>query len=691
MVKPALETLRAIFREEFDDMLALLRQQIERALEDPSGAADELRRAVHTLKGASRAAGYPELEAECHKLETRAETLRASGALTSDEVASSARDAVTTVTKFAPIVHAATAVASPPSIAFRAEPGDEPSPAAASSVPAETLRVDTASLGRLLESSEDLVLEMARGLGRSKQSLELATTDLVRELELIRSLAAALEVRTGSPAAIELRRRLERSVGAARTIAAGTEARSTSEAEAWRASSERAKLVASAARSLRQERFESLATSATQAAEDAAERRGVKLTVVREGDDVRFDRRLREPLREVLLHLVRNAVAHGFAGLRGGTLRIRAEEGEGELRVIVSDDGRGIDRTAVAARATELGLEGDPFEVLFAHGFSTQSATDELAGRGVGLDVVRQRVTELHGRIRVTSELGKGTTFLVSVSPDLSLTRALVATAAGHAIAIRLSSIERIVRTPRADVQLAGGRAHLLQNGVLLPLANVGGELGARTSSLPDTESFTSILTGVGERRVALIVDEITDEREVAVRPLAGRVRRIPFVSGTTLLPDGTVAWMLDVQAIAAVARGALPAEEVVRARPKRVLVVDDSATTRELERTLLRVNGFDVETAVDGEAAWLSLGSQSSDSPFDIVLTDVEMPRLDGFGLLGRIRATPRYARLPVVMVTALEDPADKQRALDMGASAYIVKSSFDEDQLLDVIAHLL
>ena len=681
MAKTPLDTLRAIFREEFDDMLQLLAQQVDRAETDPRGSADEVRRAVHTLKGAARAADYPELEAECHKLETRAEKLRASGS--ASDITSAARDAIAAISKFHALVHGSVQSA-PVASAFvpsssgpvsLAQPAPAPQPAV------DTVRVDASSLGRILDASEELVLEMSRGLGRtSQQVIDMTTVDLLRELESIRSLAAG---RLGT----ELRRRLDRAVGSARTLANATEARAGTEAVAWKSALDRAKLVAAAARSLRQERFESLAVSATQAAESST----TKVTVIREGDDVRFDRRLREPLREILLHLVRNAVAHGFRGMKEGTLRVRAEEGEGELRVIVSDNGRGIDFEAVAARAKALGIDVDPTEALFAPGLSTRTETDELAGRGVGLDVVRQRVTDLHGRITVESERGRGTTFSIAVAPDMSLTRGLVARAGAFSVVIRLSAVERIVRIARADVQIAGGRSHVLQRGVLLPLASVAAELGAAASSLPNQEYFTAIVTGAGERRVALIVDEIADEREVAVRPLSGRIRRVPYVTGTTVLSDGTIGWMIDVRALAAVARGAAPGEEEERVRAKRVLVVDDSATTRELERTLLRARGFEVEAAADGEQAWLALLSQMGDAAFDIVLSDVEMPRLDGFALLGRIRSNPRFARLPVVLVTALEDPADKQRALDMGASAYIVKSAFDEEQLLDVIAHLL
>ena len=305
-------------------MLALLRQQIERALEDPSGAADELRRAVHTLKGASRGPAIPSSKRSVTKLETREPgSLRASGALTSDN-SRAARDAVTTVTKFAPIVHGRRPSSRrrrsrfAPSLAMsRRPPLPRPSPL-------ETSVSTRLRWGDCSSPPEDLVLDgsrprpieaVARARDDGPRARARGSFEARRRPRGAHGLAGR-DRAAATPRAIRRRGAHDRGgYGGAIDV----------RGEAWRASSERAKLVASAARSLRQERFESLATSATQAAEDAAGASGVKLTVVREG---RCPLRSAPPrvFREVLLHLVRNAVAHGFAGLRGGTLRIRAEE-----------------------------------------------------------------------------------------------------------------------------------------------------------------------------------------------------------------------------------------------------------------------------------------------------------------------------------------------------------------------------
>lgn len=712
MPKAGLDNLRAVFREEFDDLLDVLGRQaaqVERSAspEETSATAAEVRRVVHTLKGAARAVGYGDLEAECHRLETAMEQLCAGGAPPAGEVAAAAREAIAVATRYAPLVHG---IGSEPdrNAAERASPPREGQPPPGASVWAEastslafahdTVRVDAAALAQIVDASENLVQEMTRRRARATETaIESTTAELVRELEQVRRLAAALEVSSGKHGAGELRRRIERAFGSARTLATAAEARATDDVLAWTGAGARAKAVAGSARALRQDRFEGPARAAAEAARNAAEQAGVLLRVDHEGDDVRFDRRVREPLREILLHLVRNAVAHGLetpierraAGKpEVGVVSIAAEDGDGELRIIVRDDGRGLDLDAVAERAHALGIDGSPLEAVFAPGLTTRGSVDPLAGRGVGLDIVRQRVIDLHGRIDVETERGIGTTFRVAIAPDLSLTRALLAQAGAFAVAIRLSAIDRILRTPRDALRVASGRMHVLHDGVLLPLAGVAAELGAAAAPLPSTGALTSIVTAAGERRVALVVDELLDDREVAVRPLQGRFRSVPFVNGTTVLGDGRLTWVLDVRSLAASARG-IPADQVAtEAEVRRVLVVDDSATTRELERTLLRAAGFEVDAVSDGEQAWLAL---QGDRTFDVVLSDIEMPRLDGFSLLARIRSTPRLAQLPVVLVTALEAPSDKQRALDMGASAYVVKSAFDEERLLDVILHLL
>jgi len=705
VAKPSLDDLRKIFGEELEDLLRLLSEQIVRA-EQATGPADlasvvaELRRILHTLKGAARAVGFAEIESECHRLETKYERLAATDG--AEAITTAGRDALDVLGRFATLTPASQPVPSVRSGAAKAtahSPVAGEEPVRAPQAARETVRVDATALEAILTSAEDLVLDMAHGVHRARQrTLDATSGDLVRELENVRRLAAVVHTTTKTPAGAELTRRLDRVLGLARTLSAAAELQVTREDAAWTSASTRASTVAGAARGLRQERFDTLASAAARAAREAAEGANVALRVVEEGTDVRFDRRIRDDLREILLHLVRNAVAHAIEPAadreksgkpREGLVRIRAEEGDGELRILVSDDGRGIDVADVERRARELGLPVTGVDAIFASGLSTRSAADRLAGRGIGLDVVRQRVGALHGRIEVETARGVGTTFRIAVAPDLNLTRALVARAGPFGVAVRLSAVERVVRIVRDDVREVSGRMHVLHEGALVPLANVAGELGAiEKSSLRQGERLTAVVSASGERRVALVVDEISDEREIAVRPLRGRIRRIPFVSGTTVLSDGRPGWVLDMHAVASAARASAFDEEKEARIAKRVLVADDSATTRELERALLRAAGFDVEAVSDGEQAWQAL---TRGGRFDVVLSDVEMPRLDGFALLARIRATPRLADLPVVLVTALADPADKQRALDMGASAYIVKSAFDEDQLLDVIAHLV
>lgn len=691
MPGPNLEDLQRIFREEFDDLVRLLTELAGRVAASTNEArqaehAGELRRILHTLKGASRAAGYAEIEAAAHRLEERI----ADWAKTPPD-----RDAIASAID---LTLKSLASVAPVPAPQEAPADDGPGPESEHGLARETLRVDAASLNDVLSATEDLVLEMARGTSRDgARTLDGLAGDLLRDLEHARRAVGSNEALTRTATGVELLRRLDGAVSTARTVVATSEAARDREQAAWKGASARAASLAAAARAIRQERFDLLVIPATQAAREAADAVGVEVRVHAPETGVRFDRRLRDELREIMLHLVRNAVAHGIEPAserraKGkapeGTIEIHAEEGDGELRIEVKDDGRGIDTEAVRARARALGLVGEPLEAIFAAGLSTVAEASALAGRGVGLDIVRDRVATLHGRISVSTVAGAGTTFRLSLPPDLSLTRALLVRAGDYVAAVRLSAVERILRLPRSAVEDVGGRAHVLEGGVLVPLASLAGELSAQPTPLPPGEKITAVLTGSADRRVALAVDELLDEREIAVRPTRGRFRSVRFASGTTVSEGGTAVWVLDVRALAQHARATYEQVAAVATAPRRVLVVDDSATTRELERSLLRSAGFEVEAVANGELAWMAL---QGDRPFDVVVSDIEMPVLDGFGLLARLRASPRTAALPVVLVTALEDPADKQRALDMGASAYIVKSAFDEELLLDAISHLI
>lgn len=303
------------------------------------------------------------------------------------------------------------------------------------------------------------------------------------------------------------------------------------------------------------------------------------------------------------------------------------------------------------------------------------------------------RVAQMHGRVEVESEPGRGARFVLTVPLDLGVMRGVVVRVRDVRAVIVSTVVVGLRRVADADLRAIEGHLYLEEAGALVPLADLDATLGlpALTAVARAEGARTPcVVLAVGERRVAFRVDALLEEREVVVKPLDGRVRRAAFVSGAAVFGDGDVVIVLDAADLTRLARpaaSAAPSDER-RAARRRVLVVDDSVTTRQLERTILESAGYDVAVAQDGQAAWDLL---AADERFDAVVSDVEMPRLDGFQLLARVRATARLAAMPVLLVTALAQPADQQRALDLGASAYVVKSRFDQDELLETLEQLL
>jgi two-component system, chemotaxis family, sensor kinase CheA len=314
-----------------------------------------------------------------------------------------------------------------------------------------------------------------------------------------------------------------------------------------------------------------------------------------------------------------------------------------------------------------------------------------LSGRGVGLDVVRQRVAEMHGRVEVESRPGRGARFTLVVPVDLSIVRGLILRAGDVPFVIVTTAIQRLKRVAASDIRAASGRLYLQDPSGLVPLADLDALLGlARRTRATTIEEGPRpcMLLAAGDRRVALRVDALLEERDVVIRPLGARVRRAAFVSGATVIGDGEVALVLDVADLVRFARPAQSEEAVEAPQRKRLLVVDDSVTTRQLERSILEGAGYEVSVARDGQDAWEQLAAGEA---FDLIVSDVEMPRLDGFQLVARVRAAPRTARLRVVLVSARDSDADRRRAIDVGASAYVVKGGFDQEALLDILEQLL
>jgi two-component system chemotaxis sensor kinase CheA len=372
------------------------------------------------------------------------------------------------------------------------------------------------------------------------------------------------------------------------------------------------------------------------------------------------------------------------------------------VEVVVQDDGRGLDREALREQARRRRLpepadEADLLRLVFLPGLSTARLITDVSGRGVGLDVVKSRVEALHGTVGLASVAGAGTRFTLTVPLTLTTLRAVLVGVGGQTFAFAGTNVDRLVRARAGQLRSVAGRPVLALGGPPLPLASLGDVLGLASGYLPTAESLGDralpvVLVTAGDRALAFAVDEFLAEQEVVVKSLGARIRHLRHVAGATLLPSGKIALVLNAANLVrtALVRAPAPAPEPAEAAAptrKRLLVVDDSVTTRALEKSILEAAGYEVLAAADGRAAWQLLQEEA----VDLVVSDVDMPGMDGFALTEAVRGTARFCDLPVVLVTARESEPDKARGSAVGADAYLVKSAFDQKNLLETIAQLL
>ncbi|WP_448542021.1 hybrid sensor histidine kinase/response regulator [Roseiflexus sp.] len=432
------------------------------------------------------------------------------------------------------------------------------------------------------------------------------------------------------------------------------------------------------------------------------------------------DRQVLDTLREVLTHLLRNAIDHGIEEAtvrqhRGkperGAVRLNATVDGDWLTIEVADDGAGLDDEAIRRRALELGLltatdlerltPTDIANLIFLPGFSTRTTASHLSGRGVGLDIVHSHIERMQGRIQVHSAPGAGCRFVLSVPVSLTSAHGLLVKLGQHTCAVPLESIQRIVAVQPGDVRVLEGRTVVLVDGrpvVLVHLADLMEAGDGMGSFSRGGERRPALLLGSGsERQVACLVDGVVGEQELVVHRLPFPIRRVQFIAAAAILPDGAIAPILDTVDIVRVASGAqrLPAPATPDVNQERripqILVVDDSLTTRMLEKNILEAAGYQVHLATDGVEALDVLQRLSTNGGCDLVISDIDMPRLNGFELTEKLRAGERFKHLPVVLVTSLDAPEHRERGVTVGADAYIVKRAFDQQTLLDTIARLI
>lgn len=718
------ERLLATFQVEAEEHLqalsaSLLTLERELSPEQARELIETTFREVHTLKGAARSVGLKDVERVCQACESVLSRVTRGLLDLTPEMIGRLQDAVDGVARLVTeggdaatarrLAGALEGEASEPvsdeaeGAEVRESPREKPAEGLGAALPTgDTIRLAAAKLDALLLQGEDLL------------GAKLAAEDHVREAQvLVHELArcrAGLSRASGPDGAVavdalvaDLRgvegqgRALLSRLGRDRRTTAGAIDRLLDEA-----------------RRVRMTPVSTVLDLFPRMVRELARTEGKEVEWVEGGGDLEVDRKVLEAIKDPLIHLVRNAVDHGIESpeerARAGKpsrgrvgVSVSSLEG-GRIEISVEDDGRGIDPAGVrqaAVRARILSSEAAgaltdeaALNLVYHSGLSTSPMITDVSGHGLGLAIVRERVERLKGGIRLDSALGVGTTVRMIVPVTIATFRGLLVTAGGEPFLVPVDAVERVLRVDRDRLGVVQGRAATTWNGHPLSVTRLDGLLG-----LPDTDDGRGaedkcpcVVVSSGEERLGLLVDAILGDQEVLVKDLGPPLVRVRNIAGAGLLGTGQMMPILRPADLVAGAREEFPrppasaaADERDRRRPT-ILVVDDAMTTRTMERNLLEAAGYQVLTAVDGVEAWTALKSET----VDLVVSDVDMPRMDGFDLTARIRADQRLADLPVVLVTALESRENQERGIEVGANAYVVKSSFEQSNLLEIIQRL-
>lgn len=744
-------SLIELFRVEAEGQIALLTRHLLALEQGPARpeALEEMMRAAHSLKGAARIVNLSPAVRVAHAMEdcfvaaqkgeVRLESARVDALLrgvdwlaqisnlkesqveswTAEHEAGLAAY-VASLSEAGPVppardpvpVEAPPPVSSPP-------PPEAPAPVAA---PVEKTRdEDAASADRVLRVTAEKLNRLLGLAGESlveSRRLDPLNRGLLRLKRAQQALALTLE-------------RLRESVGDAadeRTAAYLREARAGADAcrallqerieetdRLDRAATQLSSRLYREAQAVRMRPFSDGATAFPRMVRDLARQLGKEARLVVAGGHTQVDRDVLQQIEAPLTHLLRNAVDHGLESPEaraaagkppGGELRLEARHRAGVLIVTVSDDGRGVDLEAVRAAVVrkhlttpEVAARLSPQETLdflFLPGFSLKTEVTEISGRGVGLDVVQSMLKALRGVVRVQTRPGRGTTFELHLPVTLSVVRALLVDVAGEPYALPLSAVARVLRVERAQVETAEGRPHFAFEGGRTALVSAREvlELGDAPAG---GDSWNVVVLGDKGARHGLVVDDFLGERELVVQPLDPRLGKVEDIAAAAVLEDGAPALILDAEDLrrsmgritgeAGSGRWSKAKAAGAATPRKRVLVVDDSLTVRELERKLLASRGYDVTVAVDGMEGW----NAARTGDFDLVITDVDMPRMDGIELVRLMKADERLKSRPVMIVSYKDREEDRRRGLDAGADYYLTKGSFHDESLLEAVADLI
>lgn len=445
---------------------------------------------------------------------------------------------------------------------------------------------------------------------------------------------------------------------------------------------------------------------------DIAREQGKKISFEVTGSDIEIDRRILEIIRDPLIHIIRNAVDHGLETENIRHLEGKIVEGKmsvdiihnrtNQILITISDDGKGIDPQKIVSIAINKKLlnekeaqkltDEEKNRLIFQSGFTTSASVTEVSGRGLGLAIVQEKLNQIGGTVDVTSISGKGTKFFLTVPVTLATFRGILVYVANQPFFLPLEEIERVVIPDLSQITTIEGRSVLCLENQTIPIDMLGNLLGLSTDSDDSIYARSIVLVRNSNKKFGLIVNKIGGVQEIVVRGLGPQLKDIRFVSGVAIISNNMIVPVLQIEDIAeemqdkARSFSVQDAPSTLSGR-RKIMVVEDSITSRMLLKNILEGAGFEVTTAVDGLDALTKLKVL----PIDLVVSDVDMPRMNGFVLTEKIRSEKNLADMPVILVTSLDSREDREHGITVGADAYIIKSGFDQGNLIEVISRLI
>jgi two-component system chemotaxis sensor kinase CheA len=446
---------------------------------------------------------------------------------------------------------------------------------------------------------------------------------------------------------------------------------------------------------------------------------GKELDLTMRGTQVELDRRILTRMRDPLIHLIRNSIDHGIeppevrvkAGKpKKGMLTVAVTQDEtGKVEISINDDGAGVDTAKVAAAAIKAGIINeseahgmsaeDQLDLIFQSAVTTSPIITEISGHGLGLAIVKENVDSLGGRIKLETTPGVGTSIKIFLPVAIATFQGILLSVAGETVTLPKTNLLRVLRLHESEIRTIEDKDAFAFQDTLRPLIKLADLLELRSgmdATGKEPEQLPFLLVAVvraGEEVLGLIVDDVLEEQEVMVKKLGKPLSRVRNIAGVTILRTGKAVPVLNVMDLMKSARRLSgresgPSVQLLAPRPKkRILVVEDTLTSRMLIKNIIEAAGYEVKTATDGVEAFAELTSE----PFDLVLADVEMPRMNGLELTKRIRENAKIADLPVVLLTSLASREHREKGVQAGANAYFTKGSFDQTNLLDVIKRLI